>query len=123
MKAMAKTLVLVLLLTVICSATYIAVMAAEDPTANGTARQNNYDYSVLLPRESAGLSDIENAPALRIDNKVVIPQTPAEPTTSVEGYIPPPETGAVSDTLQLLGAVALLGASLWVTRGRKLPTA
>ena len=120
---MAKTLVLVLLLTVICSATYIAVMAAEDPTANATARRNNYDYSVLLPRESTGLSDIENAPALRIDNKVVIPQTPVEPTTNEEGYVPPPETGAVSDTLQIFGAVALLGASFWVTRSRKLPAA
>jgi LPXTG-motif cell wall-anchored protein len=122
-KVMAKTLVLVLLLTVICSATYIAVLAEESPAANASALQRNFDYSVLFPKNNGenggGRSNIENAPALRIDNKVVIPQETPSPTDE-EDYIAPPQTGAVSDTFQILGAVALLGASLWLTKGRRL---
>lgn len=125
MKVMAKTLVLVLLLTVICSATYIAVLAEESPAANATALQRTFDYSVLFPKNNdddngGRRSNIEDAPALRLDNQVVIPvetPTPAE----VEAYVAPPNTGAVSDTFQVLSAVALLGASLWLTKGRKLP--
>ncbi len=124
MKAMAKTLVLVLLLTVICSATYIAVLAEESPAANATALQRTFDYSVLFPKNNddngGRRSNIEDAPALRLDNQVVIPvetPTPAE----VEAYVAPPNTGAVSDTFQIVSAIALLGTSLWLTKGRKLP--
>jgi len=121
---MAKTLVLVLLLTVICSATYIAVLAEESPAANATALQRTFDYSVLFPKNNddngGRRSNIEDAPALRLDNQVVIPvetPTPAE----VEAYVAPPNTGAVSDTFQIVSAIALLGTSLWLTKGRKLP--
>lgn len=129
MKAMAKTLVLVLLLTVICSATYIAVLAEESPVANATALQRTFDYSVLFPKNNdddngGRRSNIEDAPALRLDNQVVIPvetPAPAREDGEVEAYVAPPNTGAVSDTFQVLSAVALLGASLWLTKGRKLP--
>lgn len=123
MKHMVKTLVLVLLLTVIGSAAYIAAVAAEDPTARQQS-VTTFDYGVALPRESRGESDLENAPALRLDSQVVVPQLPPEPADiEAEGYLPPPDTGAASDTLQILGALALLGASLWMASGRKLPAA
>lgn len=130
MKVMAKTLVLVLLLAATCSATYLAAFAAEDfpddeeMVTYNTPQTREYDVETrpgTALRGSAGSGNIENAPALRVDNQVVIPQVPLEPADEEEGametpYSAPPDTGAVSFGFQLAAALATLGGSAAIGR-------
>lgn len=143
MKVMAKTLVLVLLLAMTCSATFIAAMAAEDfpddeemVTYNQAGNETAAAPAIGVPLkgQSLGSSNIEDAPALRVDSKVIIPQldedgteedaededeAPAEGESELTPYTAPPNTGYISDSLPILGAAALLGAALYLARRKR----
>jgi len=143
MKAVARSLILVFLMAVICSAGYIAVLAV-DPDIQGFA---NDDEMVIYSEKAAiGASDleaagsaaapslgvtrsrdIENAPALRLNNQVNIPATTPEDNEPEEDeedeeeapYAPAPHTGYEDYGAQIAAGIALICMSGVIAAGNR----
>lgn len=135
MKTLAKSLVLVLLVAVICSASYIAVTAAEDFSAD-ERMADTAPLDAAGPGTSLGgvkgTSDLESAPALRIDyyninaETTLTPladapetETPdAAPETTSEEMVP--NTGLGDFGPQIAVALVLLGGALAAKKKEKI---
>lgn len=139
---MAKTLVLVLLVAVICSAGYVAVTAAED-FPNDEEMTGVTPRATPTPRADGGTalggvkgeSDLENAPALRGDYNVApnpevslipeedipladTPEKEEEEGTALDAETAP-NTGIEDYSLQMFAAAVLLGGALLAAKRRE----